>query len=178
MEKKINKDNVAPLKKYFYIIVAIIVCVFAIWYFYSWYTVSKAKRIADSFLISSNTISLELKNIKEVSSVLKETPSKYFVFISYTNSDEEYNLERKLKRLIDNYNIADKFYYLNVSDLIESNNLISTLNKTFNTDLISSVPCILYYEDDKLDYVIQNNKDIFDVKEFQELLDDLKQNDK
>ena len=171
MSKKINKNNILPFKHHFYIIISIIIFLLIVWYVYSWYSVIRKERLDKSYLIASNTISLELKDGKEAISVLQETPSDYYVFISYTGSDKEYNLEKKLKRIIDNYNISDKFYYLNITDNISSNNLMSYLNKTFNTDLISSVPCILYYEDDKLNTVIQNNTDIFDAKEFQKLLE-------
>ncbi len=171
MSKKINKNHMPLLKHYLYLILGIAIIGCIVWYLYSWRSVINKERLEKSFLITSNTISLELKDGKEALSVLQETPSNYFVFVSYTGSDKEYNLEKKLKRIIDNYNIADKFYYLNMTDSIKSNNLMSYLNKSFNTDLISSIPCILYYEDGKLNTVIQNATEIFDANEFEKLLE-------
>ena len=171
MTKKINKNNILPFKHYFYFIAGVIVLALICWYIVSWYQVIKKDRLDKSYLIASNTISLELKDAKEATYSLQETPSNYYVFISYTGDEKEYNLEKKLKKTIDNYNIADKFYYMDITDKINNNNLMSYLNKTFNTELISSIPCILYYEDGKLDTVIQNNTDIFDAKEFQKLLE-------
>ena len=171
MKKKINNNNILPFKHYFYLLSGITIALLLTWYIFSWYQVIKKDRLDKSYLITSNTVSLDLKNGNEALSVLQETPNNYFVFISYTGSEKEYNLEKKLKKVIDNYNIADKFYYLNMTDNINSNNLISYLNKTFNTELISSIPCILYYEDGKLNTVIQNNTDVFDAKDFQILLD-------
>jgi len=171
MTKKINKNNILPFKHYFYVIAGVIVVILLIWYGFSWYQAIKKERLDKSYLITSNTINLELNEGKEITYSLQETPNEYFVFISYTGDEKEYNLEKKLKRIIDNYNIADKFYYINVTDKIKNNNLMSYLNKSFNTDLISSIPCILYYEDGKLNTVIQNNTDMVDAKEFQKLLE-------
>ena len=171
MNKKINKNNLLVFNHYLYIIVSIIIIIIIIWYFYSWRVVIKKEMLSKSYLVSSNTISLELKDGKEALSVLQETPSNYFVFISYTGNEKVYNLEKKLKKIIDNYNIADTFYYLDMTESIKSNSLMSYLNKSFNTDLISSIPCILYYKDGKLDTVIQNATEIFDANELKELLE-------
>ena len=173
MKKKINKNSILPFKHYIYFIVGIIIVLLVIWYILSWRDVIQKDRLEKSYLITTNTISLELKDGKEAISVLQETPSNYFVFISYTGDEKEYNLEKQLKKIIDNHNIADKFYYLNITDNIESNNLMSYLNKTFNTDLISSIPCILYYEDGTLNTVIQNPTEIFDANEFEKLLESI-----
>ena len=171
MKKKINKNNILPFKHYIYIVIGIIILCLLCWYIVSWYQVIKNDRLSKSYLIASNTISLELNEGKEVTYSLQETPNDYFIFISYTGDEKEYDLEKRLKKIIDNYNIADKFYYINITDKINNNNLMSYLNKTFNTDLISSIPCILYYEDGKLNTVIQNNTDVFDAKDFQKLLE-------
>ena len=86
-------------KKYLIGLCIILAIIFLALYFYKWHTVLEQEKYYNSYLISTNTISLEMNDIKEISSVLSETPSYYFLYISYTSSEDVYNLETELKPL-------------------------------------------------------------------------------
>lgn len=110
----------------------------------------------NSYLITSNTLSVEIKDLSETIQVLKESPSEYFVYISYTNDEKIFNFEKKLKKLIDNYNLKDEFYFVNVTNIKDNENFYSEINNTFNTKLINNIPCILHFKNNELKKVIYN----------------------
>ena len=80
----------------------------------------------------------------------------YFVYISYTNDEKVYSFEKKLKKLIDNYNLKDEFYFVNVTNIKDDENFYKEINNTFNTKLINNIPCILHFKNNELKKVIYN----------------------
>ena len=107
MAKKKSKKNNINFKKLFYFIIGFLLIIFLIWYIISWKNVKKEEKLMNSYLITSNTLSVEIKDLSETIQVLKESPSEYFVYISYTNDEKVYSFEKKLKKLIDNYNLKE-----------------------------------------------------------------------
>ena len=95
------------LKKYFIGLCIILAIIFLALYFHKWDTVKEQEKYYNSYLISTNTISLEMTDIDEINAVLSETPSYYFLYISYTNDEDVYNLETELKPLIDEYHLQN-----------------------------------------------------------------------
>ena len=61
-----------------------------------------------------------------------------------------------LKKLIDNYNLKDEFYFVNVTNIKDDENFYSEINNTFNTKLINNIPCILHFKNNELKKVIYN----------------------
>lgn len=161
-----NKTNNSSGKIYLYICLLIIGVFILAWYLSSWYYLKKEERLSKSYLINSSTIEYEITDVSEIDQVLKESPSSYFVYISYTNDEKVYRFEKKLKKYIDNYNIKDSFYYLNITSYLEKEDLIDKLNKRFDTNEIKKVPCILYYENKILTKVING----FEYLEFSDIL--------
>lgn len=172
-EKKVTKEVKKISRKTLIIIVSIFVAIILLaLYFYKWYDVKKEEKLRDSYLLTTDTVNLEIKSLDEVNQVLSEAPNDYFVLINYTGNEDTYKLEEGLKLIIDNYKLGDRFYYYNAKKLIDEDNYLAQLNKSFNTDKIKSVPIILYYQDGKLiDTVsrIDNNK--INAGDFQKLLD-------
>ncbi len=161
-----NKTNNSSGRIYLYICLLIIGVFILAWYLSSWYYLKKEERLSKSYLINSSTIEYEITDVSEIDQVLKESPSSYFVYISYTNDEKVYRFEKKLKKYIDNYNIKDSFYYLNITSYLEKEDLIDKLNKRFDTNEIKKVPCILYYENKILTKVING----FEYLEFSDIL--------
>ena len=163
---KYRNQNV---KKYFVGLCIILAIIFLALYFYKWHTVKEQEKYLNSYLIETNTISLEMNDINEISSVLSETPSYYFLYISYTSDEDIYNLEKKLKPLIDEYQLQNNFYFLNITDFKDTNksykeDIAKALN--INKNIISDVPIILYFKDGEL----AASKGIFTAEEFEDLL--------
>ena len=156
MAKKKSKKNNINFKKLFYFILGFLLIIFLIWYIISWKNVKKEEKLMNSYLITSNTLSVEIKDLSETVQVLKESPSEYFVYISYTNDEKVFNFEKKLKKLIDNYNLKDEFYFVNVTNIKDDENFYSEINDTFNTKLISNIPSILHFKNNELKKVIYN----------------------
>ena len=128
MAKKKSKKNIYSLKKTIYIALSIIILILLIWYAYSWYKVKNLEKYYNSYLLNSNTVSLEIKDLNEVVQVLKE--------------------------LIDNYNLKDEIYYVNITSIKNDDDLYDKINSTFNTKLINNVPAILYFKNKELVNVI------------------------
>ena len=126
------------------------------------------KSCNESYLISSDTIYLVVNNINAIKSVFLETPNYYFVYISSLCNENAYNLEKELKPLIDEYQLQNNFYFLDVTNIKDSNlNYKKDIALALDIDqnVISDIPIILYFKDGKL----QN--DIFTAEEFKNILE-------
>ena len=162
-------DNMAKekIKKYVYILLVIIGVVLIFLYFNKWHEVKEEEKYQNSYLVETNTISLEINNIEEINTVLSETPSYYFLYISYTGNEKIYNLEKDIKPLINEYNLQDNFYFLNVTeDMKNKDDYKEKIANKLNVDNIKKVPVILYFKDGKL-----INDNIYNAKDFKKVLE-------
>ncbi len=169
-----KNERFVPIKNYiitFLIIAAIIGLVF---YGFAWYKVIKENRISTSYLTKAKVITKEIDNLNELSDVFSEAPSSYYIYIGYTGDEKIYSLEKDLSKLIQDYNLNDSFYYLNVTSIKDKENYIEELNKALNLEdkKVEKVPTILYYNDGKLvDIITKEGNNIMSVGDFQKLLD-------
>lgn len=170
-EVKEAKEKVSP-KNVIIIIAIIVALLFVGFYIYRWNQVKTEEKYNTSYLIDNKTLNLEIKNIEEVKQILTESPTEYFVLITYTKNEDTYNLETGLKKIIDEYKLSDSFYYFNIGDKYNDQDYLDKLNKAFNTDKIKKVPIILYYKDGKIvDTVTRKDNNIINAGDFQKLLD-------
>lgn len=169
---KPTEQKQIPTKVVYIIVIALIALVALAIYLYKWYDVKKEEKLMNSYLLTTDTISLEIKNLEEIQTILTEAPTEYFVLINYTGNENNYKLEEGLKSIIDEYKFGDRFYYLNVSNIINEDNYLTRLNTAFNTDKITSVPTILYFKNDMLvDIVKRADKNTINAGDFQQLID-------
>lgn len=165
-QHRISRQNVLI------IIIVIAAIILVAIYIYFWQSARNEEKYRTSYLLSSGTVSLEIKNLEEVSQVLSESPTEYFVLITYTGNEDTYNLEESIKSIIDDYKLSDSFYYLNIENIIQEDNYIIRLNSAFNTDKITTVPTILYFRDGAIvDTVTRDDDNIINAGDFQKLLD-------
>ena len=82
-------------------------------------------------------------------------------------------MEKDLKKVINKYELNDKFYYLNVSDIKEKKNYIDKINKSLKLEEeIKQVPTIVYIREGKVVDIIERSDDnMMNVGDFQKLLD-------
>lgn len=163
-----------PTKNYVIALLIAVAAIFLVFYLFEWYKVKQIEKYGTSYLIESNTISMEIKNYEEIPVIFSESPTDYFVFINYLNEKETYKLEKNLKNLIDEYNLKDIFYYMNVTELKEKDDkYIEKLNDAFDTDnKIKNVPTILYYRNNELVEVISGNaNEIMSASELKRILE-------
>ena len=152
--------------------IVVLVGVLVIYYFSRVNSAQRAERIGESYLLSTQTLSLEIKNLEEIDQILTETPNDYFILISYTRNQATYDLEKGLKSIIDDYNLSDHFYYLDATKIREEDNYLATINNAFDTDMIKDLPIILYYHNGKLeDVVLREDGNPINAGDFQKLLD-------
>lgn len=173
MTKK-KKLKYIPPKNYVMAVLLIAITIFLVFYFFEWYKVKQVEKYGTSYLIESNTINLEIKSIEEIPTVFLEAPTDYFVFINYLNNDSTYKLEKELKKIIDDYNLKDIFYYMNVTEAKEENaRFISELNTTFETNnKIKNIPVLLYYKNGKLMEVASStDNNIINASDLKRILD-------
>lgn len=149
------KNNVKslPLKKIFITLLIVLGIILLTLYFYKWHQVKQDEKYLKSYLISTSTINLEMNDISEINTVLSESPSYYFIYISYTKDEDTYNLEKELKPIITEYDLRNNFYFINVTDIKDKNsNYKEDIAKELGIDKnkINNVPVILYFKDGKL----------------------------
>ena len=168
-----KKENTKPVTNKIFIIVFVVGIIILLGiYIYKSVGTENKEDMNNSYLLTSNTINLELKNLNEVSQVMAEAPQQYFVLISYTGDENAYNLEKDLKKVIDKYKLNDAFYYYDAKELKESGAYLELINKTFKSNKIKKIPAILYIKGNKvIDVVSRNDDNMIKVGDFQKLLD-------
>lgn len=164
------KNKPISLKKTAVYLGIILGAIFIVLYGYKWHQVKEDEKYLQSYLISSNAISLEMNAIDDINSVLSETPNNYFIYISYTGDKDIYNFEKKLKPLIDDYNLQNSFYYLNITNIKENNkNYKNDIAKELKIDSknLHNIPVILYFKDE-----ILQHDGVTSIKDFETLLNE------
>ena len=161
-----------------YVIVSIIslIAIFLTYYIFSWYNLIQEKKYNESYLIKTNTISLEVNDLTEIESTFTEAPSEYLVYIGYKNDEEIYKLEKSLKKIIDKNNLNDNFYYIDVTELRKEDGYLEKLNNTLGLEenKITKVPTIIYFKNGKVlkDAIItREDEKIIDAGDFEHLLE-------
>ena len=174
MAKK--KNNYVPPKNYVIAIFISLSAIFLTYYIFSWYNLYQKNEYSESYLLKTNTISLDVNDINEIESTFTESPSEYFVYIGYRNDEKVYKLEKQLKKVIDKYNLNDNFYYIDITNLKDQNNYLEELNKALNLEdkQITQVPTILFFKDGSItkDGVItREDKRIMEIGDFEKILE-------
>ena len=134
MVKFSKNERYIPIKNYVIAFGIVVAAVLLTMYGFSWYNVLKDGRIAQSYLVKEKVISNEIQSLEEVSDVFLEAPNSYFIYISYTGSEEIYNMEKDLKKIINEYSLNDSVYFLNVTSIKDEKNYIEKINKTLKLE--------------------------------------------
>ena len=119
------------------------------------------KDYSKSYLLKNKIITNEIdsNNINNIQ--LKDQ----FIFITTLNNEEEYQLEKDLKKVIKDNNLKDQFYIYIVND---NDNITNMFN--LNKDV--KVPTILYYKNGELiDMVQRDDEKMIEAGDFSKLLD-------
>ena len=161
-----KNERFVPIKNYVLAGVIVVVVILLAWYAFAWYKV-----------VNENVISKELK-LEEVSSVFSEPLNEYFIYVSYTGSEDVYNMEKDIEGVINQYGINDKLYYLNVTDVKDEDDFKKKINDTLGEVLdmngkeVSTVPTIIYCKDGKVvDIINRLDNNIMSRWDFEQILD-------
>lgn len=169
-----KNERYIPLKNYVLAAVVVVVMILLTLYGFAWYNVLKENKVSTSYLVKEKVISNEIQSLEEVSDVFLEAPNSYFIYISYTGSEEIYNMEKDLKKVINDYSLNDSVYFLNVTSIKDEKNCIEEINKTLKLEdqKVSSIPTIIYYNEGKaVDIIERKDNNMMNVGDFQKLLD-------
>lgn len=173
MPKKKNESRFIPLKNYYIASFVFLAIIFITLYIFKWYEVKQSEKYRESYLVSTETITLEINEENELKQVFLEAPEEYFVYIGYRNDKDIYNLEKELKPIIDDYNLKDIFYYVDATELRKSDNYLEMLNETLklNNEKIDKIPTIIYFSKDNYEIVNRDDENIIKAADFSKLLD-------
>ena len=157
-------------KKGIIILVSLLLIIFGILYIYKWYQVKEQKKYQDSYLISSKTIFYTTNEINSIDTELSsaETPDFYFVYLTFTGNEDVYNLEKKLKPIIDEYNIQNNFYLINITESKKEKDYKKKIASKLDISEkeLTNIPVILYFNDGEL---VEGN--VTNASEFKSLLE-------
>ncbi|MGN1370778.1 MAG: DUF6568 family protein [Candidatus Coprovivens sp.] len=169
-----KNERFIPIKNYVLAVVIVVVMILLTLYGFEWYKVLKESKVSTSYLVKEKIISNEIKGLNEVNDVFSEAPDNYYLYISYTGSEEIYNMEKDLKKVINDYSLNDSMYFLNVSNIKDEEDYIDQINKALNLEnkKVKKVPTIIYYNDGKVVDIIERLDDnIMNVGDFEKLLE-------
>lgn len=169
-----KNERFIPLKNYIMAFLVVVVIIALTFYGFAWYKVVKESRVSESYLVKEKVISKEITDLEEAKVVFFEPPSSYFVYVSYTGEETIYNMEKELKNVINEYNLNDSFYYLNVTSIKEANDLLDQINDALNLEekKITKVPTILYYRDGKVvDIITRADDNMITASDLEKMLD-------
>lgn len=175
-KSEINKENVMLVSPKNYLIAFIILfgSIFVAFYLFSCYKINKDERLMNSYLITTNTIESNINDLASLKQVMQEAPESYFIYISYTNDEDVYDLEKKLKKEIDTHKINDIFYYVDVTLLKENNtNYLNEIEKVLNVKKISNVPAIIYVRNNEIseeNIITGKNNKMLNINDLKKLL--------
>ena len=169
-----KNERFVPVKNYVIVFFVAIAVIALCWYAISWHKVIQENKMSTSYLIKSKVISNEIQSLDELTDVFSEAPSTYYLYISYTGDEEIYKMEKELTALINEYNIGEQFYFLNVTSIKKDNDYIDKINNALEltSRKVKSVPTIIYYDDGKIvDMITMEGNNIMNIGDFQKLLD-------
>lgn len=163
-KKKKDENRFIPLKNYYVAAFVFIGIILITLYIFKWYEVKESEKYRESYLVSTDTVSLEINEENELKQVFLEAPEEYFVYIGYRNDKDAYNIEKKLKPIIEKYDLKNIFYYVDATDLKENDNFFNMLNETLKLgkEKIDKIPTIIYFG--------ENNYEIVNMDDFTNLL--------
>ncbi len=160
-------------KNYLYAGLILVGGILIVLYIFEWYNVKREEKLMNSYLVTSNTV--EETNLESLSQSIQEAPSSYFIYLSYTNSEEVYNLEKTLKRVIDKYKLNDIFYYVNLSNLKENDkDYLNYVKQTLNLPTLEKIPAIVYINEGNIsesNILTGKGKNILQASELENLLE-------
>ena len=139
-------------KKYLVALILFLAVIFLTIYIFKWYQVFNEKKITKSYLTSSHVITNEINSLDEIEDVFSEAPDEYYIYISYTNDKNIYDMEVDLKKIIKKYDLQDKIYYLNVDSIKDDAGYLEEINSALDLkeEKITNIPTVLYFKDHEL----------------------------
>lgn len=150
-EKKIK------LKNYIYLFLILGISIALMVYFYMWFLAYKENKLKTPIMNEY----LQVINYNELDNYIIEN-KEAVIYVSVLNNEKIRNFEDKFKDFIKKNELNNKILYLDLTDVVEDNNLYTELINKYRlkNKSISNVPCFMSFKDGKLSsiYVIDESK--------------------
>ncbi len=170
-----SKKNNQTIKNYLLAFIIFMTVIIGSLYIFEWYKVYQEEKLATSYLVKSDTIVNIINSYDEIAAVFSETADDYFVYISYTNEEDIYNMEKDLSKVINDYQIQDDFYYIDITELKKEPDYLVKLNKALGLEeyKITKVPTIIYVtaKMNQDNILLRADDNIMQAADFVQLLD-------
>ena len=171
--KRTKKEEAIKYNNYLYAILILIGGILLVLYVFKWYQVKKDEKLMSSYLVSTKTINSRVDNLDYLKQIMQESPSSYFIYLSYTGNESVYNFEKKLKRVIDKYKLNDLFYYIDVTKIMEDANYLDDIRNSLNIEKLDNIPAIIYVHNGKISNILDGENNTFlKIEDLEQLLND------
>lgn len=162
-----NIKRSIPKKNYLYLVVLLISVVLLTLYIFKLTNNINMKKIEKSYLADYIN---EVK-VNELLEVIKEPSSELFIFVTKTNDEKVYKLEKDLKKVINDHDLRDNFILVTSTE----NKSIDEINKILKSD-IKKAPAIIYLKNGEYIKGIESNKNLLQSGDLEQLLDEYEVN--
>ena len=158
-----KNERVVPIKNYIYLLIMIIVVVALTFLIFNINKNYQTEKLETSYLANYLTV----VKTEELSNILSEPSSELFIFVTKTNDENVFNLEKDLKKIIKKHDLRDNFILLDYTD--ESN--VEELNKILKSD-IETLPAIIYIKNGEFIKSIDSKESLLKSSDFEKMLDE------
>lgn len=162
-----KNERVVPIKNYIYLLIMIIVVVSSTFLIFNINKNYQTEKLETSYLANYLTV----VKTEELSNILSEPSSELFIFVTKTNDENVFNLEKDLKKIIKKHDLRDNFILLDYTD--ESN--VEELNKILKSD-IETIPAIIYIKNGEFIKSIDSKESLLKSSDFEKMLDEYEVN--
>ena len=162
-----KNERVVPIKNYIYLLIMIIVVVSLTFLIFNINKNYQTEKLETSYLANYLTV----VKTEELSNILSEPSSELFIFVTKTNDENIFNLEKDLKKIIKKHDLRDNFILLDYTD--ESN--VEELNKILKSD-IETIPAIIYIKNGEFIKSIDSKESLLKSSDFEKILDEYEVN--
>lgn len=172
MSKKLSikkVDRKVPTHNYFIVMIVAVLTIVVMLYIRSFYLSYQVNKINDSVFFDK---SINQVNTEDLSFTLSETTDA-ILYVSYTGSEEIYDMEKKLYKQMKKDNLIDKVIYWNITDIRSSNEYIRILKEKFPSisSEISSAPLLIYIYNGEPVEAMSSELKVIDYKVFDKMVD-------
>ncbi len=157
-----------PKRNYLILLGLTVLIICACFAFYNIHNIMHDNIISESPLATKE---ITLDDLKDASI---DMPSDTFFVISYKKDEKVYNNEKKIKKLLNKYNLMDNVIYLDVSNLMLEENYLDKINDSLglkNSKTINKVPAVIYYDESEPVLVIDSTDHLLYDGDFQRIID-------
>lgn len=154
------KEKNIELRKNIIIILITIALLLIFVYLINYIIFKNKERLSESYLVRNNTVINQINNVSELKQVLKESPNKLILYVTYHNSNKIYKIEKKISDEINKYDVQDIMYIFDFTSIKEKvDNYALLINDALDIN-VTKFPVVVYYENGQIaSYKVINNKD-------------------